>query len=181
MFELNKGKQDDIQFLEMVSAIIEGVVSKNYPKSLYLTKIDNWFDYKWQDFSGKTMGALGVWRRNTTIPPFVANRIKDQRYYEFDEDIRSYRFVGNGSDIHYQGWAENNLKRKAKNIAPGTALFWYSGKTHINKRGSLMGYLPESDNYSTWYISFRFAEKWTISNSSEISKNEINQFLKSRL
>ena len=54
---------------------LDAAVANYRPAEIYLVCIDRWFDAKWLNFSGKVLGALGVWRSRTTIPPFHPHRV----------------------------------------------------------------------------------------------------------
>ena len=131
-------------FFEHASRIISGAVEIHRPREIRIFKIDNWFDHKWLAFSGKGIGAIGIWNTQEflTLPPFVQNRLVDQGQYVRDESSGRYAFIGAGTNIHYRGWSARNLQRRVTRIVPDTALFWYSGNSATTGRGSLMGYLP---------------------------------------
>jgi hypothetical protein len=135
---------DDSDFLAYVSRLISGTAEIHRFREVRVFKIDNWFDDWWLAFSGKSLGAVGVWQMQEflTIPPFVQNRIIDQGQYVRDESSGQYAFIGAGTNIHHRGWSARNLQRRVTRIVPETALFWYSGSSATNGRGSLMGYLP---------------------------------------
>ena len=131
-------------FFKHASRIISGAVEIHRPREIRIFKIDNWFDHKWLAFSGKGIGAIGIWNTQEflTLPPFVQNRLVDQGQYVRDESSGRYAFIGAGTNIHYRGWSARNLQRRVTRIVPDTALFWYSGNSATTGRGSLMGYLP---------------------------------------
>lgn len=75
MIEIKRTEDDDSEFVTLVSRLISGVVLRHDAEKLYLVHIKNWFDHKWLEFSGKVLGALGVWQRRMTYPPFNPNRV----------------------------------------------------------------------------------------------------------
>jgi hypothetical protein len=142
--DLASDSMDDPDFLEHASRIISGAAEIHRPRDVRVFKIDNWFDHKWLAFSGKRIGAVGIWytQEFLTIPPFVQNRIVDQGQYVRDEASGRYDCMGGGANIHHRGWSAGNLQRRVTRIVPDAALFWYSGNSATTGRGSLMGYLP---------------------------------------
>lgn len=74
-------EQDDAHdFVALVEQSVNGILRQNAPLSLVLIKVDNWFGPMWLGFSGKILGAIGVWQPKLTIPPFVPNRIGAKIY-----------------------------------------------------------------------------------------------------
>jgi len=82
--ELPADDTDDPEFSGLVAQIITGAVVTHRPPRACIFKIDHWFDHKWLAFSGKVVGAAGSWRKQLTVPPFVANRIVEQLFYNWD-------------------------------------------------------------------------------------------------
>jgi hypothetical protein len=156
-----------------VCSIIEGAVAIHQPDEFHVTKVDHWFDHKWKGFSGKVLGALGVWHRPVTVPPFVQNRIVEQRRFERRGDSKGYVLATSAPEIHHHGRSEDNLHRPARRVAPHTALFWYSGDTQSTGRGSLMGYIPVEGDYWTWYLAFRRDEEWRVLHRNGIQEYEV--------
>lgn len=104
-----------------------------------LTKIDNDFGSKWLGFSGKALGALGVWHNpsyhpanNVRIPPFVPNRVVSQRRFSGP----AYGEIDGGKPIHKRIPSGMALNRMAVAEAPMSALVWYSGESEATGRGA---------------------------------------------
>lgn len=167
---------DDREFVDLVSQIIAGAVITHRPAEVRIFKIDHWFDHKWLEFSGKTLGAVGHWHNPLTLPPFVANRIVNQWHYERDETCGTYRLMGSGSNIHYRGRAEENRRRFVTRIAPNSALFWFSGNTEETGRGSLMGYIPIDEDLWPWFLAFVREDGWRIARRKSIHEYEVCSF-----
>src|SRR5271165_6072784 len=136
---------DAADFVSIVERIILGIVAGHSPDTLVVIKIDNWFGSKWLGFSGKMLGALGVWNKpynqppdGLRIPPFVPNRVVSQRRFSAPD----YAEVDSGKPIHAQVESTVALLRKAAAVAPNTALAWYSGNSHAAGRGAVMAYIP---------------------------------------
>ena len=59
---------DAPDFIGHVEQVVNGVVRRHLPETLVLIKINNWFGSKWLGFSGKALGALGVWNKPRNEP-----------------------------------------------------------------------------------------------------------------
>jgi hypothetical protein len=167
---------DDLRFIRLAAQLVVGSVVRHPALEVRIFKIDHWFDYKWLRFSGKTLGALGVWKKPLTIPPFVANRIIDERYFIRRELSAGYETNEAIGDIHHRGWSAENLRREVRQIAPGTALFWYSGDTMATGRGGLMAYIPVDDDYWPWFLAFVRDGDWKIARRNGIHEYEVRLF-----
>lgn len=175
MIPLESDPDDDPGFTELIARLIEGAVTVHRPEDFRVFKIDNWFDHKWLGFSGKVIGAVGVWQEGLTIPPFVANRIVHRWHYRVDDD-GGPRLLGPGADIHHRGWSARNLQRRVGLIAPASALFWYSGNSLATGRGSLMGYVPVEGDLWAWFLAFARDGSWKVARRKNIHPYEIRAF-----
>jgi hypothetical protein len=177
-FNLNlpADQTDDTGFVDFVNQIIGGAVLRHIPSEVSIFKIDHWFDHKWLAFSGKALGAVGVWNKKLTFPPFVANRIVHQSQYQRDASSGGYRLAASGANIHHRGQAAKNLHRFVERIAPNSALFWYSGDTLATGRGSLMGYIPTEDGIWPWFLAFVRQDGWRIAQRKSIHEYEVRLF-----
>jgi hypothetical protein len=122
------------------------------------------------------VGAVGTWRKELTIPPFVANRIVHQLHFEQDHSSGVYQLTMPGKNIHHKGSSAENLSRSVKQIAPNSALFWYSGDTLETRRGSLMGYIPVEDDVWPWFLAFVRNGQWKIARRNSIHEYEVRLF-----
>jgi len=164
---------DDVHFLIEADRIVRGVVAMHSPPRILVFRIDNWFGEKWLRFSGKALGALGVWdNTHTVVPPFVQNRITAQSLFEQTVG-NQYSYAGAGPQIHHDGPSSHNLTNRAKRRAPDTALFWFSGNSKLNGRGSIMGYTPTPKQYWGWYLEFSRSPDWKISKQVDFHETEI--------
>src|SRR5437762_13338148 len=107
---------DAPEFVRQVEQVANGVIRRHAPESVVLIKIDNFFGSKWLGFSGKALGALGVWNKpynqpadNIRIPPFVPNRVVSQRRFAGP----SYEEIDSGKPIHKRIPRSLALLRKA--------------------------------------------------------------------
>ena len=115
---------DAPDFIRHVEQVVNGVVRRHSPETFVLIKINNWFGSNWLGFSGKALGALGVWNKprnepadNIRIPPFVPSRVVSQRSFA----APTYEEVANGKPIHTQMPSNRALLRKAATAAPGSS------------------------------------------------------------
>lgn len=176
MLGLSADLDDDPAFAALAFRLIDGAVAKHRPADVRVFKIDNWFDHKWLGFSGKILGAAGVWKGSLTIPPFVANRLVRQWQFQRDAERGGYRWLGPGPDIHHRGWSAENLNRRVSLITPFSALFWFSGNSMATGRGSVMGYMPIEQEHWQWFLSFRHDEEWKIVRRKNIHEYEVRSF-----
>ena len=176
---LNPGSDDDAHFIRLIDELISGAVVVHQPTEVLVFKIDHWFGHKWLGFSGKVVGAVGSWRKQLTIPPFVANRIVDQQRFVRNGALWSYEISGQAADVHYKGPSATNLRRTVKQVVPDAALFWYSGDTLATQRGSLMGYIPVEHDHWPWFLAFNRAADWRVARRKGIHEYEVRMFQKS--
>ncbi len=173
---LKKQSDDDERFISRVEEAIEKIVLKNKPQSIYLIKIDNWFDSKWLKFSGKSLGAFGVFNDELAVPPFVTNRVVYEKLFSLETENKEYKISPKRKDIHISQDSESNLHRKIKTLFPNSAFLWFSGNTIKNKRGTVMSYFPFEDEYISMHIEFESPE-WKAKNSHGLSKNILHSIL----
>jgi hypothetical protein len=149
---------DAPEFIAEIERLVQGLIRLHKPESLIVLKIDGWFGSKWRGFSGKVLGALGVWKDRLTIPPFVPNRVLSQRKYI----APTYHEIDGGRPIHIKTASIGALSRFVKDVAPRAALVWYSGNSKESGRGSLMAYLPDDDFDGTWYTGWANSGVWRV-------------------
>lgn len=165
---------DSVHFLSEVDHVIRGVVGMYTPPRFMVFRIDNWFGDKWLRFAGKAMGALGIWHdTRATIPPFVQNRISAQAFFD-RSNVNQYVHGGVGPNIHNIGPSRHNFGNRAPVTAPGTSLFWFSGNSKSNGRGSIMGYTRSPEKYWGWYLEFVAADPWKVSKRVDFHANDLS-------
>ena len=172
MIEIIPDENDDLGFTKIVELIINKTVLSVAPDDIYFTKMDNWFDFKWKEFSGKLLGAVGVWNKELTIPPFIPDRILEQSYFQKQNDSYTGQV---GRYLHWYMPSGKNVGRKLNSYSfARTRLFiWFSGNTKNNLRGSIMIYQVESEKQYSWYLSFLKKDSWQIYKTDGISRNEV--------
>jgi hypothetical protein len=180
----------NIEFGTIRFQFICGLVKIFEPKELYVTQVDNWFDSKWLSFSGKVLGALGIWKYddNTTIPPFNPNRITGEGILDRIEIVTekevSYKLRSDYDRfIHINQPSGNNQNRKIKYVSKDALFVWYSENTDSNNIGCIMIYLVKNDEVNKFYVSFENKtdkdnnENWNILKAVGINSNEVKQYL----
>ena len=61
---------DDPRFIALAKGFLTAALTSSPPTEIYLVRVNEWFDAKWLNFSGKLFGAVAVWKETpTTIPP----------------------------------------------------------------------------------------------------------------
>ena len=160
---------DAAEFLAIVEGVINGLLLREKPERLLLIKIDNWFGSNCLSFSGKALGAIGVWSRTLTVPPFVPNRVIHQKQYL----APTYKEISAGEPLHRSVPSATAMARKVSEVAPGAGLIWYSGKSKERGRGCLMSYVPQGDQYWSWYVGWANRQGWKIDKAVRIEPAEI--------
>jgi hypothetical protein len=157
---ITREQDDALDFVSAVERLADGLLRRDKPQSIVVTKIDNWFGSRWFAFSGKVMGAFGLQSRHTlTVPPFVPNRVVCQRRFA----APLYDEVDGGKPLHLQIPSSVAMTRKVADIAPGAILLWYSGRSESSGRGSIMAYGPaEEGAYWSWYAGWASGKPWKV-------------------
>src|SRR3989344_858781 len=125
--KLQATSEDDPNFVRLVSSIVDSLVRQHVPEIVAIIEIDNWFDHKWLAFSGKILGALGVWKDALTIPPFHPNRIKSQSVYRLGQQ-KEYEQI-KAPPLHIAQPSSENLNRKLTRVTDSGVFVWWSGNT----------------------------------------------------
>lgn len=177
MIEILPDDNDDLEFVAIAENVINKTVENISPDEIYLTKIDNWFDFKWRAFSGKLVGAVGFWNKELTIPPFIPDRVLEQSYFQKSGNSYAKQV---GQYLHrYQSSGENIGRRLESYSSARTRIFvWFSGNTKNSLRGSIMIYQITKDVKYSFYISFLKKDNWQIYKTDEISRNEVLSLMK---
>src|SRR5690349_2642154 len=152
---IKRTPDDDQEFIGIVSRILSASIALYRPSEIFVVHIDNWFDVKWRAFSGKILGALGVWKKGLTIPPFVPNRVRIERHFTWEESCGEYvaRDIEAvvAARLHRRQLSFQNLNRDIRHISDSAIFFWYSGASAQSGRGSVMLYRIEDGETSSWY------------------------------
>lgn len=140
---------DSVEFMKKVQALVTGLARDYVPARLYFIRIDNWFGPKWMRFAGKfTAGkgfAIGVHKTALHVPPFVPHRVVAERVFagpNFDEPVVM-------PPLHIECTSELALTRRIADIDRDAAFVWFSSESEVQKRGSIMVYLPSASGSPT--------------------------------
>jgi hypothetical protein len=141
---------DSAEFIEKARALAIGVVRDYAPARLYVIRIDNWFGPKWMHFAGKfTAGtrirgfptaAIGVHKTRLHVPPFVPSRVIGQQVFpgpDYEETVAA-------APLHIECPSKQALTRRIADIDKDAAFLWFSGESEVQRRGSVMVYLPDA-------------------------------------
>ncbi len=176
---------DSAEFIEKARALAIGVARDCEPARLYIVRIDNWFGPKWMHFAGKfTAGkgtAIGVHKSRLHVPPFVPNRVVEQRVLVGPD----YEEMVTAAPLHIECPSKQALSRRIEDIDKEAALIWFSSESEAQKRGSVMVYLPvpfdptaprrgKLGRRGAFYMGFSQCEKgWEPSMLRGISRGEV--------
>jgi hypothetical protein len=167
-------------FIRHVEHAVNGVFRRHSPETGVLVKINNWFGSNWLGFSGKALGALGVWNKphnqpadNIRIPPFVPTRVVSQRRFA----APTYEEVVSGKPIHIRVPSNLALLRKAATAEPRTALLWYSGNSRTAGRGAIMAYVPIGNSYWPWYAALETGDPWRVTETRDTKREDLSKLV----
>jgi hypothetical protein len=133
---------DSSEFMEKVQALVIGAARDYEPARLYVIRIDNWFGPKWMHFAGKvSVGKhfyAGIHKVTLHVPPFVPHRVVAERVFvgpNYDETVAR-------PPLHIECASMLALTRRITDVDKEAAFVWFSGQSEVQKRGSVMVYLP---------------------------------------
>ncbi len=175
---LTTNKDDDADFISLTQRLIHGIVSTRRLDDYCVVRIDNWFGDRWLNFSGKTLGALGVHKpTRVTFPPLVPSRVRSYTLSRFDATEDDYCAVEEGQPVHKWQSSGTNLQNFVESAFPESSFFWFSGNSGANRRGSVMGYVSGNGECWTWYLEFRKDTEWKQSKGINIAPDEVRFYL----
>ena len=155
MIKLHRTSQDATGFIDTVEAVATGMLRESASPRFVAVQIDNWFDQKWLRFSGKMLGAFGVWKsgEHLTLPPFVPNRVLSEAWWARAPEEDDFRWQEESTPLHSRMWPEQNRNRGVASTVGGATLLWYSGNSIAAGRGAIMVYEALEAGYRCWYAS----------------------------
>ncbi len=174
---INQTENDDPLFVSMIRLVMDETLRLNQPGEVYLIQIDNWFDYKWLEFSGTVLHEIAVWLRKLTIPPFHPSRVVNQSYFRASTHAPTTYETALSKSLHIVQQSSSNLRRALSQISSSGAFVWYSGSTKTSDRGSLMVYTIVNDEASAWYAAFIKDQEWRIDRLKGISRREFIELM----
>ena len=170
MISLNINKQDDPQFIGLVSNILNACINRYHPADVYVVEIDHCFDRKWQRFSGKVLGALGTWNRRLVIPPFDPRRVVSQRFYHSDMSFAGSYNLATARPLHIEQSGGDSASRRLAQVSESGVFLWYSGETITTNQASVLLYQIDADGTSDWFASFIRNGQWKLNRVRDISR-----------
>ncbi len=170
-------ENDDPRFVALANQLLDTTVTTCRPAEVCLIRIDQWFDAKWLKFSGKILGALGVYcNRWITIPPFHPNRVLSETHLSVAPESGAY-VPSPAARLHIVQASAENLTRVISRVSPSAVFFWYSSSTVGLDRGSIMLYRTEQAEVFPWYASFHRTTEWKLDRHRGISPCEVQHLL----
>ncbi len=185
---------DDPSFVDLVCGVLAGELGAKAAEEIFVVRVDNWFDYKWRNFSG--IGrfafasafedgqdtALHEFRQaKATFPPFSPERIVAE--YCFVRDAEgAYSLSESARSVHSHRRESScwNLHRRIANFS-GSALFvWFSSRTQMNGRGSLMVYRVHRSRVGSWYASFSKKDRWMPTQTDGIGRARVRAWIEAQ-
>ena len=172
MIHLNIGKLDNPEFISKVENVIKNQSRNSLPKEFYIIKIDNWFDYKWLNFSGTILHEVSVWNSDqVSIPPFHPNRVLDIIHY-INQD-GTFEKTENNFALHIHQQSSDNLRRKMSDICQDGLFVWYSDNTELNGIGSVMIYKVNDNECYGFYTSLDRNKNWNPIKTKGVNMNNM--------
>ena len=177
MITLSPSPLDAPAFAARVAAVINGAVASGGWSSVYVIMLDNWFGDKWLHFSHKIGGSPGFHNYGpmVPVPPFKPSRVKSQIRWVIDDASGEFVPVSS-APVNVDQFGGDNGYRRVGELFPDSALFWYSGGSLRNGRGSLMAYVPGYDRYTCWYAESTPARSWRETRTIGITSGELEFF-----
>jgi len=153
---------------------ISGIARVYACRALHVVEIDRYFSVNWLRFSGKVLGALAVWKKRTTIPPFIPSRVLCEDRFLLKGPWARYEDKPKGYRLHI--WQEScrNFERLAARVAPDVALVWYGGGSPAEGQASFMAYIPVGDQeHWCWYVTIKRKDGWSVDRMKGINPTEL--------
>lgn len=177
--------KDDQSFIQLVEEIINSQIRLFSPSVVKIIKIDNWFDQKWLNYSGKSVVHFentshpervaldNIWNEKINIPPFNPNRVIIEKSYRLDEQNEKLK------DILLHKWqrSTDNKYRLITDITNNGLFLWYSSGSNANSRGCVMIYLVKDKLVDTWYADFKKSNDWQIVKTRNIDRKIIEKIM----
>ena len=146
------------------------------PAEVYLVRIDQWFDTKWLNFSGKLLGAVGVWNKRTSVPPFHPGRVREEHHFSATRNPDAFETTP-AAPLHRAQTSSESIVRSISRISSDAVFFWHSSGTADLDRGSIMLYRTSPNEVLSWYVSFHRTASWWLDRHRGISPGEIRHLL----
>lgn len=186
LYKMATDNSDDEEFISIVNRILT-VVSQSKPfEVITITKVKNWFDHKWLNYSGKEVilfesGGLvnndlaltNKWKEQITFPPFNPNRILSSRTYPLKRDVIRKDL----QPLHKYQISGQNLQNRVNLESENLLFAWFSSKSSFNKKGCLMVYELFNNEVLNWYCQIDLKKEWQIGRSKNISRQQLVEWI----
>jgi hypothetical protein len=185
---------DDTGFMDLAGRAVSGELEDRAVREVFIIRIDNWFDRKWLNFSGKGRvpfrwdTGLSFYNPDTaidefrqvkkTFPPFAPDRVIGE-YGFVREGDESYSPDRNARLVHRQVRARSslNLHRRVAAFSESALFVWFSSQTRVNGHGSLLVYRANGSAVTSWYASFSKAVEWKLLQVEGIGRERLRTWL----
>jgi len=173
MIRILPNTDDDPEFIEIITNILQLEIDNNRPSTVYLTNIDGWFDYKWLSFSGKVLGAIGIWWNRLTLPPFHPNRVLTQSCFKRDKRIPFDYRLSTSRPLHRKQASSDNFNNQVDKFPPIDSLCLVQ-QWNVNYRPWGLDDIWNRQIKRIFLVLFvSQKDKWEINKTKEISRNEL--------
>jgi hypothetical protein len=192
--QVSVGHTDDPDFVDLLNSLLQGLLAGCAPREVWIIRIDNWFDQKWLEFSGKGIvafefpafmdrydAALDEFHQDkVTFPPFAPNRVLGQ--WSYVRDGSEYKEVPLPALPHSteKRRSERNLHRRVQHFSPSVCFVWYSSNTLSNGRGSVMVYTVEAEQVNTWFAAFNRDTQWRLQATKGANREYVERLCATR-
>jgi len=173
--EVIAGNTDDPGFIELLNALVRGLISRCAAEGLWIVQIDNWFDHRWLRFRGT--GTEFPARRT---PPFTPNRVVGQWSYLRVGDHYTKAPLPVLPHSTNKDPIGAHLQRRVQQFSRFACFVWYSSSTAANGRGSVMVYRVANDRVECWFADFNRKNGWKLHLARGASRNDIQQLLNAK-
>jgi hypothetical protein len=161
---------DTSEFTRQIECIVSAVISDASPLQFYVVKIDNWFGQKWLRYFRTREDQIKHQNFEPYIPPFKPSRIKSELLFTLGESHR------------YEESQLTKSLHKGKTSGPNrfpadSVIFWWSGNSKCNGRGSLITCVPTPVGPVSWYIELSEQYSWHPSVMKRISISQLEHYM----
>ena len=186
IIDIDPDSKDAPGFINIIESIVNNYILDYRIDEISLVKIDNWFDHKWLNYSGKgiihfeqtphpdKVAITNFWKDKITLPPFNPKRVLSSMIYrKKGHSNPSFEKIN-----HKEQRSTENLDNYLASKSENGLLVWFSSNSVINQKGSIMLYWIHSESVDTFYASIENKNGWTISQTKGINRktlmNKIN-------
>lgn len=115
-----------------------------------------------------------------TFPPFTPNRVLGQwSFVRIDDHYAEapLRVLPHHSEKQP---SETNLHRRIETFSRSACFVWYSAKTLVNGRASVMVYSVAGDRVEAWFAAFNRQQGWKLQATKGASRDEVQHLLNTK-